>query len=244
MGSLISQYLIFRGYSVCIIDNRTPAFYGYTRARFHQVDLLCDPIESIIPHYLRGKHIVVLNVAMVRTPENGGSRDSDAWNSESQDRNPLFALNVINACNVSGAIIDAVYYVSTLSIFDIGYYRDHRLIMPEYPVDHFAIDGYGVGKWLGEYLHELAVACGLLFSAGSIRLSTPRLLEDCKLEWVHGGYAYILFEDDCVSGVERIITQKAHPIGYRVYQLDSLNPSVVELTAAQSVGYKPSFIWK
>lgn len=233
-----------RGYDLCIIDKRPPVFYGHERARFHCVDLLCDPVESIIPSYLHGKHIVVLNAAMVRTPENGGPPNPDAWNSESQDLNPLFALNVINACIVSGAIIDALYYVSTLSIFDIGYYRDHGLIMPEIAIEHCATDGYGVGKRLGELMHELAAACGLIISTGSIRLSTPRLLKDCKLEWVHGGYAYILFEEDCVSGVELIITQKTHPIGHRVYQLDSLDPSVVELTASESVGYKPSFIWR
>lgn len=238
---MIAQYLIMRGYDVCIIDNRPPVFYGHTRARFHLVDLLKDPWETIIPDYLHGKHIVVLNAAMVRIPENGGPPDSALWNDASKDLNPLFALNVINACLSTGAIIDAIFYVSTLSIFDIGFYRDNGLIMPEVALDYCATDGYGVGKRLGELIHELAATCGLLCSTGSIRLSEPRKLSRYK-HAQNGEYAYFLWKHDCARGMELILTQEIFRQGYSVFQLDSILNGVVETTNAENLGFRGSII--
>jgi len=242
VGSLISQYLIMRGYDVCIIDNRPPAFYGHTRARFYCVDLLKDPLDSIIPHYLHGKHIVVLNAAMVRTPENGGPPTEAEWNCRSHDLNPLLADTVIKACIYRRAHVKALYYISTLSVYDIEYYRQNGILIPEnVDLGRCASSGYGIGKLQAERMHIVAESSGLC-STGIIRLSTPKDRYDADTNWFKTGKAYILTKEDCSRGVERVLTQNMHPKGCVVYQLDSLNPSIVQMDSVRALGYVPQYL--
>jgi len=238
VGLPIVRHFNEKGYKVCVVDLNDPAQFGLD-VPFHQADLLNDPVDSLLPEdcIANSSQVVVLNLAMVRTIENGGAKDVPDWHNKSLDRNPIFARNVANACCYYNQKVIALYYISTFSIFDLRQHASLGLLIPENISNPciLATDGYAKGKRDGEKETEKALEGGII-STGTIRLSTPQKEEVFDSNWIASGRAWALTDKDCVFGVRLILTQEHHPPGHTSYNLNSF-PSLIKTTNAIKVGF-------